>query len=637
MGLDTDRGALGSIRSVSSGKQKKRNNNVANAKGVLHKVSPVAGKGEAKIPISPSISSGSEDSRNSKYKNGGKRLSRSEAGNSKSIRNLNVNTGKGSTDGGESRTPSVKGNGISNVSPASLASSVCDSKKRQPDLRSASSNEGSPKSLRTDKTHFRGATPPKGGFLSKNLSFGNICKPSSNSIPERDPPNLKDGHVNENGSGVRGPVGSIVEPNQSKKHVLGLGKCNYGYGSIVRGVKNEDNTKSNCEVTSSENITEKQRCLIPKSAPHFGSVEELKNAGNEEYKRGCFMEAISFYNKAIALCPQNAVCHNNKAAALAGLGNVTEAVGECLEAIRHDPWYSRAHYRLGTLYIRLGRVDDAKWHFKLSGQDNGSEVMQQVQRLEGYLRNMRKAQNIEDWDHVLTESTLSIKAGADASNQVVSVKAEALLKLHRAKEALALLVAARDSEENRSRKAWIGSSCLLIIETQVNLYLGRFEEGVVAAEQAVYLDSNAESLMWLKNARGVADARKSGNEFFRAGKYLEACTIYSHGLQYVPTNSVLLCNRAACRSKLGQWELAIDDCNAALTTKPNYSKALLRRAHSYARLKRWEESLRDYSVLRKEMPGDRAIADSLLQVEMELKMAQGAWRLRTSSYKKWSV
>lgn len=65
---------------------------------------------------------------------------------------------------------------------------------------------------------------------------------------------------------------------------------------------------------------------------------------------------------------------------------------------------------------------------------------------------------------------------------------------------------------------------------------------------------------------------------------MEACTKYGHGLQYVPTNSVLLCNRAACKSKLEKWEKAIDDCNAALRERPNYHKALLRHAHSYARV-----------------------------------------------------
>ncbi|KAF6154869.1 hypothetical protein GIB67_018306 [Kingdonia uniflora] len=58
------------------------------------------------------------------------------------------------------------------------------------------------------------------------------------------------------------------------------------------------------------------------------NVEELKNARNEEYKGGHFLEVISFYNKAIALYPQNAPCHINKAAALAYLGHYAEAMEE---------------------------------------------------------------------------------------------------------------------------------------------------------------------------------------------------------------------------------------------------------------------------------------------------------------------
>lgn len=57
--------------------------------------------------------------------------------------------------------------------------------------------------------------------------------------------------------------------------------------------------------------------------------------------------------------------------------------------------------------------------------------------------------------------------------QVLAAKAEALLKLHRAKEALELLMDAKNSEESKSRKSGEEAQCLLIIETQINLYLGR--------------------------------------------------------------------------------------------------------------------------------------------------------------------
>lgn len=88
----------------------------------------------------------------------------------------------------------------------------------------------------------------------------------------------------------------------------------------------------------------------------------------------------------------------------------------------------------------------------------------------------------------------------------------------------------------------------------------------------------------VKRARAVASARVSGNLLFKASKFSEACVVYSQGLQHDPHNSVLLCNRAACRTKLGQFEKAIDDCNAALNVLPSYSKARLRRADCNAKV-----------------------------------------------------
>ena len=64
-------------------------------------------------------------------------------------------------------------------------------------------------------------------------------------------------------------------------------------------------------------------------------------------------------------------------------------------------------------------MNEAKWHGKLSGHDLGSEAMQRLLHLEVHLTNMQKARKVQDWDCVLKESTLSIEAGADASNQVI--------------------------------------------------------------------------------------------------------------------------------------------------------------------------------------------------------------------------
>lgn len=90
--------------------------------------------------------------------------------------------------------------------------------------------------------------------------------------------------------------------------------------------------------------------------------------------------------------------------------------------------------------------------------------------------------------------------------------------------------------------------------------------------------------MLLNNVRSVSRARALGNELFNSGKFVEASIAYAEGLKYDPSNPVLYCNRAACRTKLGQWDKSIEDCNEALRIQPNYTKALLRRAASYAKV-----------------------------------------------------
>jgi len=88
----------------------------------------------------------------------------------------------------------------------------------------------------------------------------------------------------------------------------------------------------------------------------------------------------------------------------------------------------------------------------------------------------------------------------------------------------------------------------------------------------------------LNTVKSVARARSHGNELFKSGNFAEASTAYGEGLRYDPSNPVLYCNRAVCRSKLEQWERSIEDCNEALRIHPSHVKALLRRAVSYVKV-----------------------------------------------------
>uniref|UniRef100_A0A0D3EL46 Thioredoxin domain-containing protein n=1 Tax=Oryza barthii TaxID=65489 RepID=A0A0D3EL46_9ORYZ len=377
-----------------------------------------------------------------------------------------------------------------------------------------------------------------------------------------------------------------------------------------------------------EKRAEEQRRRRPASRP--ADPEELKKAGNEQYKKGYFEEALRLYDRALALCPDNAACRGNRAAALIGLRRIGEAVKECEEAVRIDPSYGRAHQRLASLHIRLGHIEDAQRHLSLATPQPDLLELHKLQTVEKHLGRCMDARKVGDWKSVLRESDASIAAGADCSAMLFASRAEALLRLNQLDEADLAISSASKLDYSSSCTSdnkfcgFLANAYLFYVHAQVDMALGRFDHAVSSVDKARIIDQgNVEVVTMHNNVKAVARARSLGNELFNSGKFSEACLAYGEGLKHHPVNPVLYCNRAACRFKLGQWEKSIEDCNEALKIQPNYPKALLRRAASYGKMERWAESVKDYEVLRKELPGDTELAEAYFHAQVALKSSRG--------------
>lgn len=430
-----------------------------------------------------------------------------------------------------------------------------------------------------------------------------------------------------NAQGNIRPSGKILKTGMtttrsSRTDVLGTGTGHYGHGSIMRGggasAKSGGGEGVGAAGVANSNT---MSSLDP---------EELKRVGNEQYKQGHFLEALNLYDRAIAISPGNAAYHCNRAAALIGLKRLGQAVRECEEAIRLDPGYVRAHHRLGSLFLSLGQVENARRHICLQGLQPDPIELQKLQAVEKHLSKCTDSRKIGDWKSVLREANIAIASGADTSPQLFACRAEALLKLRQTDDAelsLSNVPKFETSSPSCSQTNFFGmlsEAYPLFVRAQIEMSLGRFENAVTAIEKAGQIDPRGiEISVVLNNVRVVARARTRGNDLFKSERFTEACSAYGEGLRLHPFSSVLYCNRAACWYKLGQWEKALDDCNQALHIQPNYTKALLRRAASYSMLERWNEAVRDYEVLRKELPNGDDIAESLFHAQVALRKSRG--------------
>jgi tetratricopeptide (TPR) repeat protein len=87
------------------------------------------------------------------------------------------------------------------------------------------------------------------------------------------------------------------------------------------------------------------------------------NLGVALYEDGRFDEAMAYFTKAIQINPEYTNAHNNLAILLSGQGKYEEAELHYLEAIKFDTEHPDAHYNLGSLLLRQKRYKEAGAHF----------------------------------------------------------------------------------------------------------------------------------------------------------------------------------------------------------------------------------------------------------------------------------
>lgn len=126
--------------------------------------------------------------------------------------------------------------------------------------------------------------------------------------------------------------------------------------------------------------------------------------------------------------------------------------------------------------------------------------------------------------------------------------------------------------------------------------------------------------------------KEEGNRHFGKGNYELAISCYTEGLrllprtpEYYPKLAIIYANRAASYLFLGsgnsneRYEDAVYDCDRALELKPDYVKALARRASALEKLTQYDEAVKDLQAWIDLEPNERKPKQELERLNILIK------------------
>lgn len=266
---------------------------------------------------------------------------------------------------------------------------------------------------------------------------------------------------------------------------------------------------------------------------------KIKNLSDEHYREGDklyvandFEKAISEYDKAITINPENANAHFIRGEALFAQRKYVEAISSYTKALNYNDALTVALFRRGVAYHQIGDFEQAITNFKLVANLN---LQQNPLRFENYTAMSRSYQSLTDYQNAITLAESTIK------------------QLKKFKE---------DSSNKNSK-------------TLTNFV-------------SIAAFSQKNSLSNLYNIVGrckyeIKQAKQSLKDFDKA-------------LSYNKSNSAAYYNRGVVYYSLGDYKNSVKDFSSNLLYGKKTSKDYFVRAQSYQMLNKHIDAIKDYQA-----------------------------------------
>nr|XP_053632479.1 uncharacterized protein LOC128688606 [Cherax quadricarinatus] len=324
-------------------------------------------------------------------------------------------------------------------------------------------------------------------------------------------------------------------------------------------------------------------------------AERKKNEGNELYKNKDYREALKLYTQAIDLCPDCAAYFSNRSACYMMLGKYYEALNDAREAVRLDTSFVKGYLRVAKCNIALGDATAALSVLRQASElePNNKAIREETTKAQSLIRcqeEVEKAKAKADYRTAIFHLDRALDQAVGCRSLKIT-KAEYLVFLQRYADAQEMVNEILQYESGNADAIYVRGMCLYYQDNPEAAF-NHFQHVLRLAPD------HQKARDVYKKAKLLKQKKEEGNEAFKKGNFQEALNLYTEALAIDPlnkhTNAKLYFNRATVGFKLNKYELATEDCTAAINLDEGYVKAYLRRAKCYQLLEKHEEAVRDY-------------------------------------------
>jgi DnaJ family protein C protein 7 len=351
--------------------------------------------------------------------------------------------------------------------------------------------------------------------------------------------------------------------------------------------------------------------------------ENLKEKGNDEYKKKNYNTAINLYTQAIEMNQKEETLYGNRALCFKAVNKLRQAMYDLNNALKLNPKSTKYLKRLAQIHILFGNFGDADILINkccnLEPRDTSHITdLSNLKNLNKKYEGLIEAKQKSDWKKCEELAEPLIKECTEFTNAKI-LYIESLLNNVKLTEAIDFIINKVSSEEQANEE-------FDFLLATAFYYDGKYDKAkkVLATVLQKVNDNEKYNHLW-KILKDIEKSKEKANDVFKNGKYQEAIELYTKLLEIDPNNknfnSTIYANRALCYQKLGNNMEALKDINISINLNERYFKAYMRRGNIYMNLKMYEEAKYDFQKVKDAEPGN---ADANRLVEEAKKLEKQA-------------